>query len=130
MALTDTAIKALKPRDKDYKVAYEKGFYLLVTPAGGRLWRMKFRNPAGAEKKLVMVAYPELSLKAERPCATIHAASWPRALTPPSRSARTSMRPRLARPIPFPPLRNPISQNASAREGPRRYCCSAAPPTA
>lgn len=47
MALTETAIRALKPKAKAYKVADEKGLYLLVTPSGGRLWRMKFRNGAG-----------------------------------------------------------------------------------
>ena len=66
MALTDTAIKALKPRDKDYKVADEKGLYLLVTPAGGRLWRVKFRTQSGAEKKLALGSYPDLSLKVAR----------------------------------------------------------------
>ena len=34
MALTDSAIRALKPREKAYKAADEKGLYLLVTPAG------------------------------------------------------------------------------------------------
>ncbi len=37
MPLSDTAIRALKPRDKSYKVTDEKGLYLLVTPAGGRI---------------------------------------------------------------------------------------------
>ena len=66
MALTDTVIKALKPRDKPYKAADEKGLYLLVTPAGGRLWRVKFRTQGGAEKKLALGAYPDLGLKAAR----------------------------------------------------------------
>ena len=66
MALTDTAIKALKPRDKDYKVTDEKGLYLLVTTSGGRLWRLKFRTPGGTEKKLSLGAYPDLGLKAAR----------------------------------------------------------------
>jgi hypothetical protein len=43
MSLTDSAIRALKPREKAYKVADEKGLYLQVTPSGGRLWRVKFR---------------------------------------------------------------------------------------
>lgn len=66
MPLSDTAIRALKPRDKDYRVADEKGLYLLVTPAGGRLWRLKYRNAAGTEKKLAFGAYPDVSLKAAR----------------------------------------------------------------
>jgi integrase len=66
MALTDTAIRALKPRDKAYKVSDEKGLYLQVTPAGGRLWRLKFRAAGGVEKKLSFGSYPEISLKEAR----------------------------------------------------------------
>ncbi len=66
MALTDSAIRALKPRDKAYKVADEKGLYLLVTPAGGRLWKLKFRAAGSVEKKLSLGSYPELSLKDAR----------------------------------------------------------------
>lgn len=66
MPLTDTAIKALKPRDKAYKVADALGLYLQVTPSGGRLWRMKFRAPGGVEKKLALGSYPDVSLKDAR----------------------------------------------------------------
>ena len=66
MALTDPAIRALKPRDAVYKVADEKGLYLMVTPAGGKLWKLKFRNGAGIEKKLSLGAYPDLGLKDAR----------------------------------------------------------------
>jgi integrase len=66
MPLTETAIKALKPRDKPYKVTDEKGLYLQVTPSGGRLWKLKFRTEAGIEKKLSLGSYPDLSLKAAR----------------------------------------------------------------
>jgi hypothetical protein len=63
--LTDSTIRALKPRDRAYKVADEKGLYLQVTPSGGRLWRVKFRAE-GVEKKLSLGTYPELSLKEAR----------------------------------------------------------------
>jgi integrase len=66
MALTETAIRAMKPQAKPYKVADEKGLYLLVTPPGGKLWKLKFRNGMGAEKKLSLGAYPDLSLKDAR----------------------------------------------------------------
>lgn len=66
MALTDSAIRALKPREKSYKVSDEKGLYLLVTPAGSRLWKLKFRNRSGKEKKLSFGAYPDVSLKEAR----------------------------------------------------------------
>lgn len=35
MALTDSALKALKSRAKASKAADEKGLYVHVTPAGG-----------------------------------------------------------------------------------------------
>ena len=66
MALSDTAIRALKPGAKDYKAADEKGLYLLVTPTGGRLWRLKYRSPGGVERKLSLGAYPDVSLKDAR----------------------------------------------------------------
>lgn len=66
MPLTDTAIRSLKPREKPYKAADEKGLYLLVTPAGGRLWKLKFRTIVGTEKKLSLGTYPEISLRDAR----------------------------------------------------------------
>ena len=66
MALTDTAIRALKSGAKDYKAADEKGLYLLVTPTGGRLWRFKYRSPGGVERKLSLGGYPDVSLKDAR----------------------------------------------------------------
>lgn len=66
MPLTDSSIRSLKPQATAYKVADEKGLYLLVTPAGGRLWKLKFRNAQGTEKKLSLGRYPELSLKLAR----------------------------------------------------------------
>src|SRR6266704_1157590 len=50
MALTDTAIRKTKPTDKPFKVADEKGLFLLVAPTGGKLWRMKYRFD-GKEKR-------------------------------------------------------------------------------
>lgn len=66
MALTDFALKALKPRATAFKVSDEKGLYVHVTPAGSKLWKFKFRNKVGAEKKLSLGAYPDLSLKEAR----------------------------------------------------------------
>lgn len=61
MALTDTAIRNAKARDKDYKLPDSGGLYLLITPAGGKLWRLKFRID-GKERKLALGRYPEISL--------------------------------------------------------------------
>lgn len=65
MPLTDTQIKALKPEAKARKHADEKGLFLLVTPSGGKLWRLKYRVD-GKEKLLALGVYPEVSLKAAR----------------------------------------------------------------
>lgn len=65
MALTDTAARNAKPREKEYKLADSGGLYLLVTPAGGKLWRLKFRID-GREKKLSIGSYPEISLAEAR----------------------------------------------------------------
>lgn len=61
MALNDTQIKALKAKERSYKVSDEKGLYLQVTPAGGKLWRLKYRID-GKEKKLAIGPYPEIGL--------------------------------------------------------------------
>ena len=65
MALTDAKIRAAKPKDKPYKLADEKGMYLLVQPTGRLLWRLKFRR-AGKEYKLSMGTYPDTTLKQAR----------------------------------------------------------------
>jgi hypothetical protein len=56
------AIRAAKPKDKDDKLAHEKGLYLLVTKSGSKLFKLKYRIH-GKEKKLSIGAYPEISLK-------------------------------------------------------------------
>lgn len=65
MALTDTAVKNAKPREKPYKMGDSLGLFLLVQPSGGRLWRLKYRRD-GKEQKLALGAYPEISLKVAR----------------------------------------------------------------
>lgn len=61
MALTDIAIRKAKPGAKPIKLTDGAGMFLLVTPAGGKLWRLKYRID-GREKLLSIGAYPELSL--------------------------------------------------------------------
>lgn len=48
MALTDIVLRNAKAAEKPSKLTDEN----LVTPSGGRLWKLKFRNKAGVEKKL------------------------------------------------------------------------------
>jgi hypothetical protein len=61
MALTDVAIRNAKPGAKPTKLADGSGMFLLVTPAGGKLWRLKYRID-GREKLLAIGAYPEIGL--------------------------------------------------------------------
>jgi integrase len=65
MALTDLKIRNAKPADKQQKLFDERGLYLLVTPAGGKWWRLKYRF-GGKEKSLSMGVYPEVGLKEAR----------------------------------------------------------------
>ncbi|MEM9222912.1 MAG: integrase arm-type DNA-binding domain-containing protein [Pseudomonadota bacterium] len=65
MPLSDVGVRNLKPADKPRKVFDGGGLYLLVTPTGGRLWRMKYRLN-GREKTLSIGKYPDISLKAAR----------------------------------------------------------------
>jgi len=41
--LTDKAVAALAPREKPFKVSDGNGLYLVVTPAGAKLWRMDYQ---------------------------------------------------------------------------------------
>jgi integrase len=61
VALTDVAIRSAKPGAKAIKLADGGGMFLLVTPAGGKLWRLKYRVD-GREKLLAIGAYPEIGL--------------------------------------------------------------------
>ena len=65
MTLTDTAVKAAKPRQKPYKLFDGEGLYLLVTPKGARWWRLKYRH-GGVEKVLSLGTYPATGLKLAR----------------------------------------------------------------
>jgi len=63
--LTETAIKAAKGADKPYKLFDEKSLFLLVSPTGARLWRVKYRL-YGKEKLLTLGSYPDVTLKRAR----------------------------------------------------------------
>jgi integrase len=64
MALTDTTVKKAKPDDKPYKMADEKGLYLLVNGAG-KYWRMDYRF-LGKRKTLALGVYSDVSLARAR----------------------------------------------------------------
>ena len=65
MPLTDTAIKKAKLGDKPFKLSDGKGMYLLINPAGSKLWRWKYRV-LGKEKVMSLGAYPDVSLSQAR----------------------------------------------------------------
>src|SRR5271163_1515274 len=65
MALTDTEIRRSKPGDKPYKLSDGGGLHLMVTPAGGKLWRWKYRFE-GKEKLMALGKYPQISLAVAR----------------------------------------------------------------
>ncbi len=65
MMLTQAAIKALKPTERQYKVSDGGGLYLLVTPKGGQYWRYKYRYQR-VEKLLALGTWPRTSLKEAR----------------------------------------------------------------
>ncbi|MBI1620003.1 tyrosine-type recombinase/integrase [Aquamicrobium zhengzhouense] len=68
MALSDIAIRALKPRDKSYKTADKNGLYMMVSTTGAKLWRMDYRFQ-GARKTLALGSYPSITLvEARRLC--------------------------------------------------------------
>ncbi len=61
MALSDVKIRNAKPSDKNIKLFDGDGLFLLVTTAGGKLWRLKYRHE-GKEKLLALGTYPAVSL--------------------------------------------------------------------
>lgn len=65
MPLTDAAIRTAKPSAKPVRIFDGGGLYLEVSPAGGKLWRLKYRFN-GKEKRLALGAYPETGLKEAR----------------------------------------------------------------
>ncbi|OFR06675.1 integrase [Neisseria sp. HMSC055H02] len=70
MPLNDRQIKAAKPSDtgKKAKLFDGGGLYLEVTPAGGKVFRLKYRF-AGKEKTLTIGKYPAFSLVEARQAA-------------------------------------------------------------
>jgi len=61
MPLSVMAIKSAKGQNKPYKLTDRDGLYLLVTPSGGRYWRMNYRH-LGKQKTLAFGVWPDTSL--------------------------------------------------------------------
>lgn len=65
MSLSEVKARNAKPRSKPYKIADGEGLFLLVTPAGGKYWRLRYFF-GGKEKLLALGVYPEVSLSDAR----------------------------------------------------------------
>lgn len=65
MPLSDITIRNTKPGPKPAKLFDERGLFLLVTPTGGKWWRLKYRFE-GKEKLLSLGTYPDVGLKDAR----------------------------------------------------------------
>ena len=65
MPLTDTKARNAKPKRKQFKIFDTEGLFLLVAPAGGKWWRLKYRL-GGKEKLISLGTYPEVSLAQAR----------------------------------------------------------------
>lgn len=61
MPLSDVAVRAAKPQPKPVKLSDGGGLQLLVTPTGGKLWRLAYRFD-GKQKQLALGAYPAVGL--------------------------------------------------------------------
>ena len=59
--LSPVEVSKAKPGTKDYKLFDGGGLFLLITPSGGKLWRLKYRFE-GRERLLALGAYPQISL--------------------------------------------------------------------
>ena len=63
--LSDTKIRATKPREKPFKVFDADGLFMVVNPNGNRWWRMRYRY-AGRDQLLSLGIYPDTPLALAR----------------------------------------------------------------
>ena len=65
MKLTDSIIKAAKPKDRPHSLADGQGLVLYIQPSGAKWWRYRYRFNATA-KMLSLGTYPDVTLKEAR----------------------------------------------------------------
>ncbi len=63
--LNDPKIRKAQGKERAYKLSDGAGMFLLVTPAGNKYWRLKYRF-GGKEKTLALGVYPDVTLAAAR----------------------------------------------------------------
>jgi integrase len=64
-SLSDAKARNAKPGTKPYKITDGEGLFLLITPSGGKYWRLKYFF-GGKEKLLALGVYPEINLAEAR----------------------------------------------------------------
>ncbi len=57
MALTDSTLRNLRPREKPYSRSDGRGLHIEVMPGGKRVWRLRYRL-AGKQEKVTLGEYP------------------------------------------------------------------------
>jgi len=68
MSLTNLQIQKAKPKERQYKLSDGRGMYLIVSPRGGKYWRLDYRFN-GKRQTLSLGTFPSTSLKdARRKC--------------------------------------------------------------
>jgi len=65
MALTEKEIIAAKPKEKVYKLPDGEGLFLLISPNGSKLWRLRYTFDR-RERLMALGEYPLLTLKEAR----------------------------------------------------------------
>lgn len=65
MPLNDASIRNTQPGDRQFKLYDGNGLFLLVTPKGRKLWKMKYKL-AGKWGELAFGRYPEITLAEAR----------------------------------------------------------------
>lgn len=63
--LTDTKVRALKPRQSPYRVADANGLCMEVRPSGAKVWRYRYRY-LGKASIITLDEYPAMSLQQAR----------------------------------------------------------------
>jgi integrase len=65
--LTPSAVANAKPQAKPYKLADERGMYLLVNPDGAKWWRFDYRRPDTSKRNTLSLGiYPDVTLRKAR----------------------------------------------------------------
>lgn len=59
--LSDVQVRNAKPKEQDYKLPDGYGLFLLITPTGGKLWRLDYRI-GDKRKTMALGQYPAVSL--------------------------------------------------------------------